>query len=79
MSIRRAISGAGVSRPVECCAVLAGWWGGRCGDRGAPRDRGAGLTQLKFGAFVALLGICRPVPRSPVSPVWGWGSGLKRM
>ena len=38
--------------------------GGRCDDRGAPRDRGAGLIQLEFGAFVVLLGICRPVPRS---------------
>ena len=37
-----------------------------------PGDRGAGLTQLKFGACVALLGICRPVP-----PVWGWGSGVE--
>ena len=36
---------------------------------GGPWDREAGLTQLKSGACVALLGICRPVP-----PVWGWGS-----
>ena len=29
----------------------------------APRDRGAGLTQLKYGVWSAFVGICRPVPR----------------
>ena len=36
--------------------------------RVAPRDRGAGLTQLKFGVWCAFVGICRPVP-----PVRGRG------
>ena len=40
----------------------------------APRDRGAGLTQLKFGVWCAFVGICRPVP-----PVRGRGCGSKRM
>ena len=38
----------------------------------APRDRGAGLTQLKFGVWCAFVGICRPVP-----PVTGAGLWLE--
>ena len=42
------------------------WWGVAAMIGVAPGDRGAGLTQAKSGACVALLGICRPVPRSRV-------------
>ena len=36
----------------------------------APRDRGAGLTQLKFGVWIAFVGICRPVPPVPGAGLW---------
>ena len=38
--------------------------------RVAPRDRGAGLTQLKFGVWIAFVGICRPVPPVPGAGLW---------
>ena len=35
-----------------------------CDDGGGPLGRGAGLTRLKSGLWIAFVGICRPVPRS---------------